>query len=147
MWVDQCWWNVSFVFIWNLGIPINPMGVRHPTEQCGMLTSSFLYLFRCRYHSWGSTSGAERTSGCPKRFWSGLVECTVFVMLDILELVLANCELCICNETLFWLICSAVNFYFWTVMIINISCCFWVVFGILLVGENSIVMYVWKIKK
>ena len=29
------------------------------------------------------------------------MECSVFVMLAILELVLANCELCIYNETLF----------------------------------------------
>ena len=109
---DQCWWNDSFVFIWNLVILINPLGFRHPTEQCGMLTPSFLHLFRCRCHSWGSTGGAGRTSWCPRRFWSGLVECNVFVMLVTLELVLANCELCICNETLLWLICSTMNFYF-----------------------------------
>ena len=103
---DQCWWNDSFMFIWNLVIPINPLGVRHPTKQCGMLTPYFLHIFRCGCYSWGSTGGTSRTSGCPWRFWSGLVECDVFVVLAILELVLINCELCICNETLFWLICN-----------------------------------------
>ena len=89
---DQCWWNVSFVFIWNLVIHINPFGVKHPTEQCGMLALSFLHFFICRCHSWGSTSGVGRTSECPMRFWSGLMECSVFVMLAILGLVLTNFE-------------------------------------------------------
>ena len=123
----------------ELSNPYYPLGVRHPIEQCGMLTPSFLHLFRCRYHSWGSTCGAMKTSGCS---WSGLVERIVFIVFVVLGLVLVNCELWICNKTLIWLSCLTMNFYFWTVMIINIFCCFWVVFGILLVGENSSVMYV-----
>ena len=47
-----------------------------------------------------------------------------------------------CNENLFWLNCLTRNFYFWTIMIIIISFCFWVVIEILLVGGNSSVMYV-----
>ena len=50
-------------------IPIDPLGVRHPIEQCRMFTLSFLNLFRCRYSSWWSTDGTRRAWGCPKRFW------------------------------------------------------------------------------
>ena len=57
-----------------------------------------------------------------------------------------NYELWICNETLFWLSCLIVNFYFWIVLRIIKSCCFLVVFGILLVGENSSGTCVWKKK-
>ena len=137
--------NVDECFVcahWNLVIPINPLGVRHPIEQCGMLTPSFLHLFRCIYRSWWSTGGAGRTLRYSRRFWSGLVEKGVFVVFVVLEFALVNCELWICNEILFWLNCLNINFYFWTVMIIIISCCFWVVIGILLVGGNSSVMYV-----
>ena len=129
----------SFRILWKLSNPLNPLGVRHPTEQCGMLTPSFLHFFRCRYHSLGSTSVTEKTLGCS---WNSLVKHIIFIVFVVLGLVLVNCELWICNETLIWLICLTINFYFWTVMIINISCCFLVVFGILLVCENSIVMYV-----
>ena len=75
------------------------------------------------------------------------MERVVFIVFVVLGLVLVNSELWICNETLFWLSCLTANFYFWTIMIIIKSCCFWVLFGILLVGENSSVMYVYKIKK
>ena len=125
-----------FCVLWKLSNPHYPLGVRHPIEQCGRLTSFFLHLFRCRYHSWESTCGARKTSRCS---WSGLVERVVFIVFVVLPLVLINYKLWICNETLIWLSCLTMNFYFWIVMIINISYCFSVVFGILLVGENSIV--------
>ena len=128
-----------FCILWKLSNPHYPLGVRHSIEQCGMLIPSFLHLFRCRYHSWGSIGGARRTLGCP---WSSLVECVVFIEFVVLGLVLVNSELWTCNETLFWLSCLIVNFCFWAVMIIIKSCCFLVLFGILLVGENSSVMYV-----
>ena len=110
---------------WNLVIPINPWGVRHPIEQCGMLTPFFFYIFLDEdITSNNPQVEAGRTLGCPWRCWSCLVGCGVFVVFVGLELVLVNYELWICNKTLFWLNCLTVNFYFWTVMIIIISCCF-----------------------
>ena len=91
-----------FCVIWNLVISINPLAVRHPIEQCEMLIPSFLYLFRCRYHSWGSTSGAGKTSGCS---WSGQVERVIFYCVYGIETCFSNYELWTCNETLFWLSC------------------------------------------
>ena len=52
------------------------------------------------------------------------MERVVFIVFMVLGLVLVNCELWICNETLFLLNCLTVNFYFWTVMITIISYCF-----------------------
>ena len=128
-----------FYVLWNLVIPIIPWVLGTLLSNVKYSSLSFLHRFKCRYHSWGSTCGTRRTLGCS---WSGLVERIVFIVFVVLGLVLVNCEPCICNETLIWLSCLIMNFYFWIVMIINISCCFWVVFGILLVGENSSVMYV-----
>ena len=145
MWFDWYCWIVhvvlkcSFRILWNLVIPLTPWVLGTLLSNVEMLTPSLLHLFRCRDLSWGSIGGARRTLGCP---WSGLVECVVFIEFVVLGLVLVNSELWTCNETLFWLSCLIVNFYFWAVMIIIKSCCFLVLFGILLVGENSSVMYV-----
>ena len=85
VWVDQLWWNVYFVFTWTLVIPINPLGVRHPTEQCGMLTSSFLNLFRCKCRSRWSANETVRAWGCLRRFWSSLEDFVILGYVGLFE--------------------------------------------------------------
>ena len=71
VWLDLYWWPVVFGFSKYSNPPLTLWVLGTLLSNVEMFIPSFLYLFRCIYHSWGSTDGTGRTSGCP---WSGLVE-------------------------------------------------------------------------
>ena len=59
--VDEC-----FVCDYrNLVIPINPLGVRHPIEQCGMFTSHFYIFLDADNTLEDQQVGIWRTLECP----------------------------------------------------------------------------------